>query len=227
MLSMSYEILVPIVATVVIGYLLGSISFSLVIGKVFEQIDVREHGSGNAGTTNALRVMGKKAAVAVLAGDILKCLVAVVAGKMLMPEFGMWIGGLACMLGHVFPVFFGFKGGKGVATGISMMVFVNPKAGFCALGVFLVVLLICRIVSVSSLSAFLTYPIFIFLFTGNLIYTLIATAMFIFVFFLHRQNIGRLLRGEEKKISFKSKKTKDVNEQKQESESNKNKMDVE
>lgn len=200
------ENILPIAATIIIGYLLGSISFSLVIGKVFEHKDVREYGSGNAGTTNALRVLGKKAALFVLIGDILKCLVSVLIGGWLIPVYGLWIGGICCMIGHVFPVFFKFKGGKGVATGISMMVFVCPPAGFSALGVFAVIFAITRIVSISSLSAFLVFPFFIWLFTKELVLVLIAAAMFVFVLILHRANVGRLIRGEEKKISFKSSK---------------------
>jgi len=196
----------PWVLTIVIGYLFGSISFSLVIGKIFEHKDVREYGSGNAGTTNALRVLGKKAAFFVLLGDILKCLVSVLIGGWLLPGIGAWIGGLCCMVGHVFPVFFKFRGGKAVAAGIAMMVFVCPPAGFSALAVLAVIFAITRIVSVSSLSAFLVFPLFIWLFTKEPLYVIIAAVMFVFVLILHRANIGRLIRGEEKKISFKSSK---------------------
>ncbi|MBR2742607.1 MAG: glycerol-3-phosphate 1-O-acyltransferase PlsY [Clostridia bacterium] len=195
-----------IVLTIIIGYLLGSISFSLVIGKVFGHKDVREYGSGNAGTTNTLRVLGKKAALAVLVGDILKCLAAVLIGGLLVPVYGGWIGGIACMVGHVFPVFFGFKGGKAVATGIAVMAFACPAAGFPAVGVFFLVFAITRIVSVSSLSAFLAFPFFVWLFTGEPVFIIAAAAMFVFVLILHRENIKRLIHGEEKKISFKSSK---------------------
>ncbi|MBQ3378649.1 MAG: glycerol-3-phosphate 1-O-acyltransferase PlsY [Clostridia bacterium] len=195
-----------IVLTIVIGYLLGSISFSLVIGKFVANKDVRDYGSGNAGTTNTLRVLGKKAALAVLVGDILKCLAAVLLGGLLVPVYGPWIGGIACMVGHVFPVFFKFRGGKAVATGVAVMAFACPIAGFPAVGVFFLIFAITRIVSVSSLSAFLAFPFFVWFFTKEPIFTVIAAAMFVFVLILHRENVKRLIRGEEKKISFKSSK---------------------
>ncbi|MBQ1334451.1 MAG: glycerol-3-phosphate 1-O-acyltransferase PlsY [Clostridia bacterium] len=193
-----------VVITIIIGYLLGSISFSLVIGKLVAHKDVRQYGSGNAGTTNVLRVLGKKAALAVLVGDILKCLAAVIIGGLFIPVYGGWIGGIACMVGHVFPVFFKFKGGKAVATGFAVMAFACPMAGFPAVGVFFVVFAITRIVSVSSLAAFLSFPFFVWLFVGEPVLILVAAAMFVFVLILHRENIKRLIRGEEKKISFKS-----------------------
>ena len=201
---MLYESILPMVFTAIIGYLMGSISFSIIVGKLFEKVDVREHGSGNAGTTNTLRVLGKKAAIIVLLGDILKCLIAVVVGYFLFSETGMWIGGVACMIGHVYPVFFGFKGGKGVATGIAMMTFSCFFAGISSFIIFLIVLFFSRIVSLSSLSAFLVFPIFVYIFTKNMIFVFIAIAMCAFVFYLHRENIKRILSGNEKKISFKN-----------------------
>lgn len=195
-----------IIICAAVGYLLGSISFSLVIGKFFANKDVRKYGSGNAGTTNTLRVLGKKAAALVLLGDILKCLVAVLIGGALLPEYGNWIAGVFCIIGHVYPVYFGFKGGKGVATGIAMMVFVCPPAGGLSLLVFAIIFAITRIVSVSSLSAFLVFPIFIWLFTKSAALVVVAILIFLFVLYLHRANIKRLIAGEEKKISFKSSK---------------------
>ena len=200
---MQQEILYAIVVAL-IGYVLGSLSFSTILGKVFENTDIRDHGSGNAGATNTLRVLGKKTAAAVLLGDILKCLAAVLIGNMFVPVYGGWIAGICCMLGHVYPVFFGFKGGKGVATGIALMVFVQPFAGLSALLLFVIILIICKIVSVSSLCAFLVFPITVWLFTKEPLFVIIACAMFLFVAFLHRENIKRLFKGEEKKISFKS-----------------------
>ncbi len=198
--------IISLVLAVVAGYLLGSINFSIIVGKVFNHTDIRESGSGNAGTTNTLRVLGKKAAVIVLLGDILKCIAAVLIGSALVPDYGSWIGGLSAMVGHVYPVFFKFKGGKAVATGMAMMVLVCPPAGLSALGVFIIVMLIKRIVSLSSLAAFLTFPLFVWIFTKETALVWVAAAMFAFVAYLHRANIGRIIRGEEKSISFKSSK---------------------
>ena len=193
-----------------IAYLLGSIPSAVWIGKSLHNIDVREHGSGNAGTTNVIRVLGWKTGIPVLIIDIIKGWVAA-----MLPVFfhlaengsalliNLQIGaGIIAIFGHIFPVFAGFRGGKGVATIFGVLLAVHFLLTLCALGVFLVVLLITGIVSVSSMAAGLSFPIFLFLLfqTPSLFFKVFAVFVAIALIATHRKNIGRLLKGEEKKL---------------------------
>jgi glycerol-3-phosphate acyltransferase PlsY len=206
----------------VTAYLLGSISSAVWVARKKYGIDIREHGSGNAGTTNILRVLGPKAALPVFIFDFLKGSVAVqfirftVLDYQINPELytGYEIAlGICAVLGHIFPIFASFKGGKGVATVAGVLVAISPYPMLLALSVFLTTLLITRYVSLSSIMAAITFPIFvIFLFGMALMpektsltlkcFSLIASTMIIIT---HRKNIKRLRKGLENKISFKKK----------------------
>jgi acyl phosphate:glycerol-3-phosphate acyltransferase len=202
----------PIVLACILAYLLGSIPTSVWIGKWFFDLDIRTHGSGNAGATNTIRVLGLKAGIPVLLFDVFKAWFAVHLSTWLTnPLFSenqeviYWIilGGLA-VLGHVFPVFAGFKGGKGVATLVGVVMALYPASFFVILVFFILVMFATRIVSVSSISSSLIFPLVaIFVFDETrLPLVILAVAIALFVPYTHRENIKRLLNGTEKKFDF-------------------------
>ena len=139
---------VKLILTLVIGYLLGSISTGVIVSRMFGHKDIRSEGSGNSGTTNMLRVMGKKYALLTFAGDLLKGIVAVLIGKAwLGTQAGEIVGAFGAILGHNFPLYFGFKGGKGIATSFGCLLIVFPVQTLCAFGVFLLIVALTRYVS--------------------------------------------------------------------------------
>ena len=148
--------------TLVVGYLLGSISTGVILSRAFGHKDIRSQGSGNSGTTNMLRVMGKKFALLTFAGDLLKGIIAVLIGKALLgTQAGEIVGAFGAILGHNFPLYFGFKGGKGIATSFGCLLIVFPLQTLCAFGVFLLLVATTRYVSAGSLGAAVTLPFFI------------------------------------------------------------------
>jgi len=194
---------------IIIAYLLGSIPTSVWIGKYFYGIDIREHGSGNAGATNTFRVLGKKPGIIVLIIDILKGSAAVSlaywfedvlpANEFIDIEIGLAI---ACVFGHIFPVFAGFRGGKGVATLLGATIIITPISCALALVVFLIVLFSTRYVSLSSMSAGVSYPFILHFILHNqhpslTIYSILIALLLIIT---HRKNIRRLLTHTESKI---------------------------
>ena len=198
------------VITVVLSYLLGSIPSAVWIGKRFHNIDVREHGSGNAGTTNVIRVLGWKTGIPVLLIDIAKGWLASMLpvlfhladpGSALLTNLQLMTGIIA-ITGHILPVFAGFRGGKGVATVFGVFLALQPILTLCCMGVFLSVLFITGIVSVSSMSSGISFPVFLFLFfdTPSLLFKLFAVLVGTALLVTHRKNIGRLWRGEETKL---------------------------
>lgn len=197
---------------ILLAYMLGSVPSAVWIGKAFYGIDVRDYGSGNAGATNTFRVLGKKAGLPVLILDILKGFLAVklvwLTGKYL-PETKQFINlelslGIASLLGHIFPVFAGFRGGKGVATLLGILCAVHIGAALICIGVFVFTLLITQYVSLSSMMSALTFPISIMFIYQETVPGLNIFAMFvcILVFITHQKNIERLLRGDESKVGF-------------------------
>ena len=210
------------VLAVVLAYLLGSIPSAVWIGKRFHNIDVREHGSGNAGTTNTIRVLGWVTGIPVLLIDITKGWLAAILpvflhlaphGSALLTNLQMMTGIIA-IIGHIFPVFAGFRGGKGVATVFGVFLALQPLITLCSIGVFLVVLLLTGIVSVSSMSGGISFPIFLFLFfdTPSVLFKIFSILAAIGLLITHRENIGRLLKGEEKKlITFRKRKKSEIN----------------
>lgn len=193
-----------------LAYLLGSIPSAVWIGKRFHNIDVREHGSGNAGTTNVIRVLGWKTGIPVLLIDIAKGWLAAMLpvffhladkGSAILINLQI-VAGIVAIIGHIFPVFAGFRGGKGVASVFGVFLALQPVLTICCIGVFLTVLFITGIVSVSSMSAGIAFPLFLlFIFdTPSLLFKIFALLVGLALLVTHRENIGRILRGEEKKL---------------------------
>lgn len=202
------------ILVVIIAYLLGSISFSVIISKKLAGFDVREKGSGNAGSTNVLRTVGKKGAILTLICDCLKGVIAVliayIVSKTTQNADGallVQLAGLAVVLGHTFPIFFNFKGGKGVATSLGVLLIINWQIGLICLVFALILMALTRFVSLGSVSAAILFPvltIFIhshYIVDGN--YIVFALLLGAFVVFNHRANVKRLLEGKENKLSFK------------------------
>lgn len=223
-------IMIAVIA--VIAYLLGSINTSIIVGKT-RGIDIREHGSKNAGLTNTLRTLGKGAALVVLIGDLLKGVIAILVARLLAPEviignvtigeeivtvtdklttLSMQIAGIAVVLGHIFPVFYKFKGGKGVLTSAVVILMTNWKIGLICLLVFIVIVAVTRYVSLGSIMAALTYPAIVLgshriAWIGDVIDWLVfGLILATLVIVKHHTNIKRLLMGEENRLSFKKKK---------------------
>lgn len=205
------------IVVAILAYLLGSISFSVIFGKKFAGIDVREQGSKNAGATNTLRTAGKKAAILTLICDILKGIVAVLIGFVV----GLWfenidkvllvqIAGICVVIGHVFPIFFKFKGGKGVATSLGVLLIINWQIGLICLVFALVIMALTRIVSIGSIMAAVLFPVLtIFIHENYLVadgnYIVFGVILAAIVIILHRSNIQRMFEGKENKLSFKKK----------------------
>lgn len=206
------------VAAFILAYLLGSIPAAVWIGKWLHKIDVREHGSGNAGATNVIRVLGWKTGLPVLTIDLAKGWLAAMMPLFLNaaePGTGTLTNlriaaGLIAITGHIFPVFADFRGGKGVATMFGVLLALQPLLTISCMGVFLVVLLITGIVSVSSMIAGIAFPLLLLLFfdTPSMIFKIFSVIVAIALILTHRKNIGRLLRGEEKKLNIFGKKDK-------------------
>ncbi len=196
-----------ILLTIIISYLLGSCSTGIIYSKLTKSGDIRTKGSKNAGATNMLRVMGKKAAIITLLGDMLKGVLAALIGKWLVGgAFGGLLGSVFSVLGHNYPVFFGFKGGKGIATSFGSLLVAMPVPILIAFGVFLVTVLITRYVSLGSILAAVTFPISVLLTqTFDLPVFLLCLFEALLAIYRHRANIGRLIRHEESKISFSKK----------------------
>lgn len=200
----------------IIAYSIGSISFSVIISKKMAGFDVREKGSGNAGTTNMLRNVGKKAAALTLLCDVLKGVIAIViaiiigkVNKELNLALLVQISAIFVVIGHTFPVFFGFKGGKGVATSIGVLLLINWKIGLICLVFGIILIALTQMVSLGSISSAILFPVltlFInecYIVPGN--YFLFSIVIAVFITYNHRSNIKRLLSGTENKISFKKK----------------------
>ena len=204
----------------IIAYLIGSINFSVILSKKFAGFDVREKGSGNAGSTNMLRSVGKKAAALTLVCDVLKGVVAIViaiiVGNIVQDsnkELLLQIAGIAVVLGHTFPIFFQFKGGKGVATSLGILLMSNWQIGLICLVFALVLMALTRMVSLGSCAAAVLFPVLTLFINDHytvltegkqgstyLVYSII---MAVIVLFNHRSNIKRILNGTENKLSFK------------------------
>jgi len=186
------------------SYLVGSISFSYIIGKKIAGIDIRNHGSKNAGATNTLRVLGKGPAILVLLLDLLKGSIAVMIAMIFSDSaFVYMLAGLFAIVGHNWPVFFGFKGGKGVATSIGVIIALTPIP-FLITAIFgLIILYMFRYVSLASIIASTIYPITIFVMDAPQVYLIGAFAIMALTYIRHRANIRRLLNGTENKLGTK------------------------
>jgi len=199
-----------LIVSVLLAYLLGSIPTSVWVGKAFHGVDVREHGSGNAGATNAIRVLGWKTGVPVLVIDIIKGLLAAMLplffhlaskGTAAMTNVQI-ITGLTAIIGHMFPVFAGFRGGKGVATAAGVLIALHPALSMVCLGIFALVFVITGIVSVSSMTAGIAFPVVLLVFfdTPSVIFRIFSVIVALAILLTHRKNIKRLIKGEEPRL---------------------------
>jgi len=200
-----------VILLLLFAYLLGSIPTAVWVGKLFYGIDVREFGSGNAGATNTFRVLGKKAGVPVLIFDILKGLAAIYLSKFSDFEIGSntYINlqialGVSSLLGHIFPVFAGFRGGKGVATLLGIVLGILPGAACVAIIVFLIVLLSFRFVSLASMIAGLSFPLILFFMFKEDNVTLLSFSIVVafLLIITHKKNISRLIQKKESKVNL-------------------------
>ncbi len=204
------------IVLIVSAYLLGSIPTAVWIGKFFYKIDVREHGSGNAGATNTFRVLGFKAGIPVLVIDIAKGIAAtaLVNFTNIVPNTNPYINyqivfGMSALLGHIFPLFAGFRGGKGVATILGVVMGIHLASAAIAIGIFVFVLMIFKYVSLSSMSAGLSFPIIVLTLFPNSPHSLVVFSVVVALLLVitHKKNIDRLLKKQESKVFLFKKKT--------------------
>lgn len=195
---------------IVLAYLIGSIPTSVWVSRYFFDIDIRDYGSGNAGATNTYRVLGPKWGTFVMIIDIVKGIIAVKLA-LLLPAYAdseihlqnLQTGlGLAAVLGHIFPIWADFRGGKGVATLFGLVLGISPWTALSCVGIFVLVLYLTRFVSLSSILASIAFPVFILVIfnVDNPMYRIFAIAVALMVLLTHQKNIGRLLRGDESKV---------------------------
>lgn len=221
----------PLIMGAIIAYLLGSVNFAIVVTRFLKKSDIREVGSGNAGATNVLRSQGKGAAALTTIGDLGKSMLSVWIGGWLVvhmnPDMvssvypaehlrliGEYISGLFCILGHLYPLYFGFRGGKGVMTTLGMMLILDWRVALISLGIFIVTILIGRMVSLGSIMAGITMVICTFLFRTFVdeypwsvvwLCTSMALVIVVMLIFKHVPNIKRILNGTENKVHFHKK----------------------
>ena len=207
--------MVEVIVTAIIAYLIGSINFSVILSKKMAGFDVREKGSGNAGTTNMLRSVGKGPAALTLICDILKGVVSILLAIAIGSIFKntdrallVQVAAIAVVIGHTFPIFFKFKGGKGVATSLGVLLLTNWQIGLICLVFGLLLIILTRMVSLGSCAAAVLYPVltlFInqhYIVTGNSSYFIYSIILAVIVLFNHRENIKRIMQGKENRISF-------------------------
>ena len=189
---------------IIIAYLLGNFSTSFIVGKLMGNIDIRNHGSGNAGSTNVFRTLGLKAGLTAFIGDSIKGVLAVYLARRFGGDTVALIAGVAAIVGHNWPFVLKFKGGKGIATSIGVALMVHPSSALICIAIGVVILLVFKYVSLASVSAIALLPIFLYSQGRDyFIFSVIISAMAIF---RHRENIRRLFNGTERKITSKSKK---------------------
>lgn len=220
-----------IVFTLVFSYLIGSVNSAITVCKIWKKTDIREHGSNNAGLTNVLRVFGKGPALATLLFDLAKGVIAVVVCRAVVTYgfdvtfFGNelfigYVAGIAVMIGHIFPIFYGFHGGKGVLIAATTLIAIDPLTCFFAVSTFAIIVAITKYVSIGSICAAFSYPLFTILVQSfrhidgawqNMIMGFLIAFL---ITYMHRANIQRLKTGTENKFSFKSKKTDSISDDK-------------
>jgi glycerol-3-phosphate acyltransferase PlsY len=194
---------------IITAYLIGSIPTAVWVSKFFFDIDIRDYGSGNSGATNTYRVLGSKWGTIVMAVDMIKAIVAVKLALFLpfadndIYLVNMQLGlGLAAVLGHIFPIWADFRGGKGVASLFGMVLGIQPNVALCCVGIFILVLYVTRWVSLSSILASIAFPVFILIIFNEpeKLYRVFAITVAMLVLLTHQKNIGRLLKGSEGKV---------------------------
>ncbi|WP_227762002.1 glycerol-3-phosphate 1-O-acyltransferase PlsY [Zhaonella formicivorans] len=194
-----------IVGTLFLAYLLGSIPFALIAGKAVSGKDIRNYGSGNLGGTNAFRVLGWKAGLAVIGADILKGALATYIGLWGGNEVLGMLAGLAAALGHCYPLFAGFRGGKGVATGAGVFLVLAPKVIILSALVFGITLAVFRYVSLASIAGAITVAVLTWAFQMHIILIIASWCLVAFVIYRHRSNIQRLFKGTENRVGVRKK----------------------
>ncbi len=192
------------------GYLVGSLNFAVIISKIFYKDDVRRHGSGNAGATNMLRTYGNAAGIATFVCDALKGVVSVLLSMLVMGEGGAYVGGLFCILGHIFPVFYKFRGGKGVVVSAMTILCLEPLVFLLLLILFVLIVAWSKYISLGSVICAFFFPLLQNAFAQNggfpsFVATVVSVLIAVIVIVMHRSNIKRLLNRTESKISFKKK----------------------
>jgi len=196
-----------VILAIIASYLIGSIPFGLIIGKLWANLDVREYGSGNIGTSNVLRTVGPAAAIIVFALDVAKGAVAVYLGTLAGGEFVRIMAGVAAIAGHNWPIYLKFKGGKGIATSLGAVISLTPVIALILLGLWIAIVGITRYISLGSLAAAVLFPIFLIISHAPLTYVLAGVLISAFAIYRHRSNIQRLLAGTEHKIGQKAERT--------------------
>ncbi len=205
-----------------IGYFLGSLNFGIIFSKIFYKDDIRNYGSHNAGATNMQRTYGTAAGVITILGDALKAVASCFIGGFLLGLFGTYLAGLACIFGHIFPIYYGFKGGKGVVTVAVLIMMTSIKTFIPILLIFLILVIGTKYISMGSVISALVYPLILFNVVSinpnsykveycGVLFAFIVAAI---VTIKHKENIKRILNRTESKISFKKKKDKDQEDSK-------------
>ncbi|MBS5165646.1 MAG: glycerol-3-phosphate 1-O-acyltransferase PlsY [Butyricicoccus pullicaecorum] len=193
------------IVTMVCAYLLGSLSFAIIVCKLTLGKDIRSYGSGNAGLTNAYRTMGAQKTLLVLLGDMGKAAAALAIGGILLGAGGKLLAGAFVILGHVYPVYFGFRGGKGVLVGAMTLLLFDWRIFLIAFGIFVLMVTVTRWISLGSIAGALSVPFTMYYFYHNMLYTAAISVLAIAVIYLHRSNIKRILAGTENKFSVHAK----------------------
>lgn len=205
-----FVVLGGILLCIAAGYLLGSLNTAIILSRLIFHDDIRRYGSGNAGTTNMLRTYGKKYAALTLVLDMAKTVLVMLLGYLIYWRSGAAIAGFFCVLGHMFPLYYHFKGGKGVACTAIVALMISPLTALALVFCFVVIVVFTKFVSLASVMCALLYPLFLraFLQPGigygaSILMSILTTG---FIVFMHRENIKRLYEGKESKISFGAKK---------------------
>ena len=189
-----------------VAYFLGSISTSIIVSKIMLGDDIRNHGSGNAGATNTLRTVGKLGALLVVLGDILKTVVAILFAKLFLKNdsSAIYIAGLGAVIGHNFPLYFGFRGGKGIIVSTVAILFADPIIGLITVAIALLIISVSHYVSLGSISGAVIFVILSLIFkSSNPEFVVFACILAILAIYMHKANIQRLVSGTESKLSFK------------------------
>ncbi len=197
-----------VLAYVLIPYLLGSINTAILVSRHFYHDDIRNYGSGNAGFTNVMRTYGKKAAVITFAGDILKTMLAVLVGWCVFGYLTAYIAGFACFIGHIFPVFYRFKGGKGIVCLTAILFMLDWRIFVALLAVFVGIVMATKYISAGSVICSMMFPLLLNRMNNTGIYMIefVAIAMAVIVVIKHRENLKRIFNGTESKFTFKKSK---------------------
>jgi len=211
--SLAVALVASVLVCMVSGYLLGSINLSIIISSRYYKDDIRRHGSGNAGMTNVMRTYGKKMALITFAGDFLKAVVSSIIGRAFLGYHGAMIAGFFCFLGHIFPCYYKFKGGKGVVTAAALILMTNPLVCLILFVLFVIIVAITKYISAGSVICLLVYPVLLHnIYNGFMgLPVLIAFVMGLLCAFAHRENLKRIFKGEERRFTFKVKDKKPVN----------------